>query len=110
MKRVLLTEKAANEVMRIREDKYGTFSDEKGFIADAYGTLSDIINMARDSEDGLSFCVDGLLKVMEVLNRYNSLLNVLNKSSEHEFGRYEYVESEHDCNEKRDSVVRDINA
>lgn len=94
MRKVLLTEKAANEVMRIREDRLGMFSDEKGFIADAFGTLSDIINMARDSEDGLSFCIDGLLEVMEVLNRYNSLLNVLNKSNEHEFGRYEYVESE----------------
>lgn len=105
MRRVLLTEKAANEVMRIREDKFGTFSDEKGFIADAFGVLNDLVNIARDSSDVIGACVDDLLKVMDVLNRYNSLLNVLNNSSDHEFGKFEYVESNKEYDNDNNSAM-----
>ena len=55
MKRVLLTDKAADEVLRIREDRYGTLSFEKGLIADGFGELSTLINLGRDNEE-LQLC------------------------------------------------------
>lgn len=95
MRKVLLTEKAANEVMRIRENKLGMFGDEKCFIADAFGTLSTLINLGRDCEE-LQHCTDDILKVMEVVNKYNDLLNVLSSTDDCMIGKYDYVESEQD--------------
>ena len=46
MKRVLLTDKAANEVMQIREDKFGAYSDEKCNITDAFGHLTTMLTLS----------------------------------------------------------------
>lgn len=94
MKRVLLTDNAASEIMRIRNDELDTFSSEKGAIADAFGELSTLINLGRDKDnESLRCCADGILNVMELLNRYNMLLNVLSEISDKHLGRYEFVES-----------------
>lgn len=104
MRRVLLTENAANEVMRIRENKFGTFSDEKCAIADAFGELTTMINLGRDCEE-LANCVDGILKVMSVLERYNGLLNTLNETDDKDLGKFKFVEPEQDYDQDRDSAV-----
>ena len=104
MRRVLLTENAANEVMRIREDKFGAYSDEKCNIADAFGELATMINLGRDCEE-MANCTDGILKVMNVLGNYNDLLNSLNETNDKRYGRYELVEPEQDYDKDRDSAV-----
>ena len=103
MKRVLLTDKAADEVLRIREDRYGTLSFEKGLIADGFGELSTLINLGRDNEE-LQLCADGILKVMEILNRYNTLLNLLCATSKCEDVRYEYAKPEHEFDPDNESI------
>ena len=106
MKRVLLTDNAANEIMRIRNDELGTFSCDKSAIADAFGELSTLINLGREREnEDLQNCADGILKVMEVLNRYNGLLNVLSETSERLDGGYTYDKPEQDYDGDRDSVL-----
>lgn len=104
MRRVLLSENAANEVMRIREDKFGAFSDEKCNIADAFGHLTTMLNLGRDCEE-MANCIDGILNVMAVLDRYNDLLNSLNETDDKRYGRYELVEPEQDYDKDRDSAV-----
>lgn len=104
MRRVLLTENAANEVMRIREDKLGAYSDEKCNIADAFGHLTTMLNLGRDCEE-MSNCTDGILKVMAVLDRYNDLLNDINKTDDKHWGKFEYVEPNQDFDKDRDSAV-----
>lgn len=105
MKRVLLTDKAADEVLRIREDRYGTLSAEKGLIADGFGELSTLINLGRESDnEDLQGCADGILKVMEILNRYNTLLNLLCATSNCEDGRYEYAKPEHEFDPDNESI------
>lgn len=104
MRRVLLTENAAKEVMRIREDKFGAYSDEKCNIADAFGHLTTMLNLGRDCEE-MANCTDGILNVMAVLDRYNDLLNSLNETNDKRYGRYELVEPEQDYNKDRDSAV-----
>jgi len=104
MRRVLLTENAANEVMRIREDKFEAYSDEKCTIADAFGELATMINLGRDCEE-MANCTDGILKVMNVLGNYNDLLNSLNETDDKRYGRYELVEPEQDYDKDRDSAV-----
>lgn len=104
MRRVLLNEQAADQVMRLREDKFGTFSDEKCAIADAFGELTTMINLGRDNEE-MANCTDGILKVMNVLGNYNDLLNSLNETDDKRYGRYELVEPEQDYDKDRDSAV-----
>ena len=104
MRRVLLTENAANEVMRIREDKFGAYSDEKCAIADAFGELTTMINLGRDNEEMANF-TDGILKVMSVLERYNGLLNSLNETDDKDLGMFKFVEPEQDYDQDRDSAV-----
>ena len=104
MRRVLLTENAANEVMRIREDKFGAYSDEKCAIADAFGELTTMINLGRDNEE-MANCTDGILKVMSVLERYNGLLNSLNETDDKDLGMFKFVEPEQDYDKDRDSAV-----
>lgn len=104
MRRVLLTEKAASEVMRIRENKFGTFSEEKCAIANAFGILSTLVSLGKDCEE-LANNADSILAVMEVVNRYNDLLNLLNSTDDKALGGYEYVEPEHDYDQNRDSAV-----
>ncbi len=104
MRRVLLTENAANEVMRIREDKFGAYSDEKCNIADAFGHLTTMLNLGRDCEE-MANCTDGILKVMAVLDRYNDLLNYLNETDDKHLGKFEYVEPNQDFDKDRDSAV-----
>lgn len=104
MRRVLLTENAANDVMRIREDKFGAYSDEKCNIADAFGELTTMINLGRDNEE-MANCTDGILLVMCVLERYNSLLNSLNETDDRRNGKFELVEPEQDYDKDRDSAV-----
>ncbi len=103
MKRVLLTDNAANEIMRIRNDEFETFSFYKTAIADAFGELSTLISLGREREnEDLQNCADGILKVMEVLNRYNGLLNVLSETSERQEGGYIYDKPEQDYDVDRD--------
>jgi len=104
MKRVLLTDKAANEVMQIREDKFGAYSDEKCNIADAFGHLTTMLNLGRDCEE-MANCTDGILKVMSVLDRYNDLLNNINNTNDKHLGKFEYVEPNQDFDKDRDSAV-----
>lgn len=106
MKRVLLTDNAANEIMRIRTDEFGTFSSDKSSIADAFCELSTLINLGREREnEDLQNCADGILKVMEVLNRYNGLLNVLYETSERLDGVYTYGKPEQNYDGDRDCVL-----
>lgn len=104
MRRVLLTENAANEVMRIREDKLSAYSDEKCNIADAFGHLTTMLNLGRDCEE-MANCTDGILKVMAVLDRYNNLLNDINKTDDKHCGKFEYAEPNQDFDKDRDSAV-----
>lgn len=104
MRRVLLNEQAADQVMRLREDKFGAYSDEKCNIADAFGHLVTMINLGRDCEE-MANCIDGILNVMAVLDRYNDLLNSLNETDDKRYGRYELVEPEQDYDKDRDSAV-----
>ena len=46
MRRVLLNEQAADQVMRLREDKFGAYSDEKCNIADAFGHLTTMLTLS----------------------------------------------------------------
>lgn len=106
MKRVLLTDNAANEIMRIRNDELGTLSCDKSAIADAFGELSTLINLGREREnEDLQNCADGILKVMEVLNKYNGLLNVLSETSERLDGGYTYDKPEQDYDGDRDCAL-----
>lgn len=104
MRRVLLTENAANEVMQIREDKFDAYSDEKCNIADAFGHLTTMLNLGRDCEE-MANCTDGILKVMAVLDRYNDLLNDINKTDDKHCGKFEYAEPNQDFDKDRDSAV-----
>jgi len=104
MRRVLLTENAANEVMRIREDKFGAYSDEKCNIADAFGHLTTMLNLGRDCEE-MANCTDGILLVMSVLERYNDLLNTITETDDKRNGKFELVEPEQDFDKDRDSAV-----
>lgn len=104
MRRVLLTENAANEVMRIREDKFGAYSDEKCNIADAFGHLTTMLNLGRDCEE-MANCTDGILLVMSVLERYNDLLNTITETDDKRNGKFELVEPEQDFDKGRDSAV-----
>lgn len=104
MKRVLLTDKAANEVMQIREDKFGAYSDEKCNITDAFGHLTTMLNLGRDCEE-MANCTDGIIKVMSVLDRYNDLLNNISKTDDKHWGKFEYVEPNQDFDKDRDSAV-----
>ena len=106
MKRVLLTDKAAHDILCIRNNELGTFSYDKSAIADAFGELSTLINLGRDNDnEELQNCTDGILKVMEVLNRYNGLLNVLSQTSERLDGSYEYVNPGQDYDNERDCAL-----
>ena len=108
MTRVLLTENAASEILRIRTDELGTFSCDKSAIADAFGELSTLIAIGRESDnDELQNCANGVLKVMEVLTKYNGLLNVLSETSDCKDGYYDYVEPEQDFDRYRDSALCD---
>lgn len=104
MRRVLLNEQAADQVMRLREDKFGAYSDEKCNIADAFGHLTTMLNLGRDCEE-MANCTDGILNVMAVLDRYNDLLNDINNTNDKRYGRYELVEPEQDYDKDRDSAV-----
>ena len=104
MKRVLLTGEAACDVMRIREDKFGTFSEEKCAIADALCNLAAMISLGRDNEE-MANCADRILKVMCVLDRYNDLLNTLHETDDRCYGKFEYVEPKQDYDPNRDSAV-----
>lgn len=104
MRRVLLTENAANEVMRIREDKFGAYSDEKCNIADAFGHLTTMLNLGRDCEE-MANCTDGILMVMSVLERYNDLLNTITETDDRRNGKFELVEPNQDFDKDRDSAV-----
>lgn len=106
MRRVLLTEEAANEVMRIRENDLGAYSDEKCNIADAYATLNCLINLGRDCEE-IANCIEDLLAIMYVLERYNRLMNILFGSTENKKGRYEYVAGK-ELNISRDTPLNSI--
>lgn len=104
MRNVLLNENAAEQVMRIRENKLGVYNDEKCAIADAFAELSDMINIGRDCEE-MANCTEGILTVMSVLVRYNTLLNTINGTDDVSSGKFEYVKTERNSGEEIDSSV-----
>ena len=104
MKRVLLTDSAADHVLRIQGNNLNAFSDEKGVIAYCFGVLSTLLCLGRDCEE-IQNNADGILNVMEALNRYNDLLTSLSETNERNVGGYEYVEPEQDYDEYRDAAV-----
>lgn len=82
MRKVLLNEKVADEVMRILNDEGGTLSLDMECIADAFGVLSNLINKMLYSDDDWQKRVGCCLYVMEVLNKYNSLLIMLSDKTD----------------------------
>ena len=104
MRRVILSEKAADEVMRIRENRYDVFNEEKCAIADSYAELTGMINIGRDCEE-IASCTEGILMVMSVLERYNGLLNRLAETDDKNFGEFKFVNPEQDYDKDKDSSV-----
>jgi len=106
MKRVLLSESAANIVGDMR-DKIGTFEYEKTKIANALSGLSDFIQFLRDSPDESAY-VDDLLSAMDIIASYNRTIDALNAYSDRKLPEYCLVEKDgHDAIEKGDYIPRD---
>lgn len=100
----MLTENAADQVMRLRENKFGAFDDEKKVIADAFSNLTTMINLGRDCEE-MANCTDNILMVMNVLSRYNDLINDIGQTDDKHWGKFEYVEPNQDFDKDRDAAV-----
>lgn len=106
MKRVLLSESAANIVANMR-DQIGSYESEKMKIANALSGLSDFIQFLRDSPDESAF-VDNLLYAMDVIASYNRTIDALEASSDWKLPEYYLVEKDgHDAFEKGERMPND---
>lgn len=89
METIVVTESAAAHIRQIRNNKSQAREIYKGNIANSLSALAEIIHHGRDCED-IAVHTDQLLKVMNTLNDYNELFDLISNISENTEGRYVY--------------------
>lgn len=90
MKKVLLSNKGAETVENLR-DEFGTFQSEKCDIADTMCGLSDMMQFGIDDNDVTPFATD-ILRAMNVISKYNDLVNDLNYERDIQEPKYGLVQ------------------
>lgn len=87
MKRVVLSNSAAKEIVRLRDD-IGSYEFAKKQIADAQCVLANMLNHGRDKDSDISNYADSVITIMGVLSDYNSLVDGLSERNDHEWEIY----------------------